>query len=291
MCQFSRQTNTPSPSRSFFKALAANGLAINLEKCVFATPSLEILDHTISATGAAPTHDHTAEIENCPSTQDIKQLQRFLGMVNFYCRFLPNCAQVLKPLTDLLRGEAEWTVSAQEAFQNAKRLLVAAVPLQHPAPNAELSLATDASDTHIGGVMQQKSGDHWGPLGFFSRELTDTASCYSTFDRKLLAAHAAIKHFRHFCEGRAFQLRTDHKSLVTAISRVSAPISPRQHHHLAFISEFNVQLLYLPGLQNVVADFLSRLNQTAAGSVIAMSAADPVDFEEMAAKQNSCLEM
>ncbi len=94
-------------------------------------------------------------------------------------------------------GEAktlEWTTSAQEAFQNAKRLLAAAVPLQHPAPNAELSLATDASDTHIGGVMQQKSCDHW---------------------------------------------------------------RPRQQRHLAFISEFNVQMLYLPGLKNIVADFLS----------------------------------
>jgi hypothetical protein len=92
-------------------------------------------------------------------------------MVNFYRRFLPNCAQVLKPLTDLLKGGAktlEWTVSAQEAFQNAKRLLVAAVPLQHPAPDAELSLATDAFDTPIGGVMQQNTGDHWRPLGFFS---------------------------------------------------------------------------------------------------------------------------
>ncbi len=59
-------------------------------------------------------------------------------------------------LTDLLKGGAktlEWTASAQEAFQQAKQLLVAAVPLQHPAPNAELSLDTDASDTHIGGVM------------------------------------------------------------------------------------------------------------------------------------------
>jgi hypothetical protein len=73
-------------------------------------------------------------------------------------RFLPKCVQILKPLTDLLKGgkTLEWTVSAQEAFQNAKRLLSAAAPLQHPAPNAELSLATDASDTHLGGVMQQK---------------------------------------------------------------------------------------------------------------------------------------
>jgi cleavage and polyadenylation specificity factor subunit 1 len=107
---------------AFFTALAANGLAINLEKCVFATPSLEILGHRISATGAAPTADQAAEIENCPPPQDIKQLQRFLSMVNFYHRFLPKCAQILKPLTDLLKGGAktlEWTVSAQEAFQNA----------------------------------------------------------------------------------------------------------------------------------------------------------------------------
>ncbi len=89
---------------AFIPALATNGLAMNLEKCVFATPSLEILGHKILATGAARMGDHAAEIENCPPPQDIKQLQCFLGMVNFYHRFLPNCAQVLKPLTDLLRG-------------------------------------------------------------------------------------------------------------------------------------------------------------------------------------------
>jgi hypothetical protein len=126
----------------------------------FAAPSLDILGHMISATGAAPTADHAAETKNCPLPQDLKQLQCFLDMVNFHLNFLPNCAQVLKPLTDLLKGGAkrlDWTAPAPEAFQNAKRLLAAVVPLQHPAPNAELSLATDPSDTHIGGVMQQKS--------------------------------------------------------------------------------------------------------------------------------------
>jgi hypothetical protein len=90
------------------------------------------------------------------------------------------------------------------------------------------------------------------PLVFFSRKLTDTESLYSTFDCELLAAQAAIKHFRYFCEVGLFQLWTDHKPLVTALSRVSTPISPRQQRHLAFISEFNVQLLYLPGLKNVI---------------------------------------
>ncbi len=103
--------------------------------------------------------------------------------------------------------------------------------------------------------MQQKSGDPWRSLGFFPRKLTDTETRYSTFDRELLAPQAAIKHFCHFCKGRIFQLWTDHKPLVTALSHFSVPISPRQQRHLAFISEFNVLLLYLPGLKNVVTDF------------------------------------
>ncbi len=140
--------------------------------------------------------------------------------------------------------------------------------------------------------MLQKSGNRWWPLGFFSRKLTDTESRYSTFDRELLAAHAAIKHFRHFCEGPQFQLWTDHKSLVSALSHVSIPISPRQQRQLAFISKCNTQMLYHPGLKNVVADFLSRPSPPEPiGNVAAAVAADPVDFEAMAAEQNSCAKM
>jgi hypothetical protein len=94
----------------------------------------------ILATGSTPTAYHAAGIESCPPPpQDIKQLQRCHGMVNFYHLFLPNCAQVLRSLTDLLNGGPKtlvWTAPAQEAFQNLKRLLAAAVPLQHPAPQA-----------------------------------------------------------------------------------------------------------------------------------------------------------
>jgi hypothetical protein len=91
---------------AFFKTLAANGLAINLDKCVFAKLSLEFLGHTISATVVTPMADHATEIKNFPPPQDIKQLQHFLGILNFYRRFLPECAQILKPSTDLLKGGA-----------------------------------------------------------------------------------------------------------------------------------------------------------------------------------------
>jgi hypothetical protein len=106
--------------------------------------------------------------------------------------------------------------------------LAAAVPLPHPQPEAALALATDASGTYIGGVLQQKVSGHWQPLGFFSRRLQPAEANYSTFDRELLAADQAIKHFLPQVEGRVFQLWADHKPLVAAMKRVTPLVSGQQ---------------------------------------------------------------
>jgi hypothetical protein len=111
---------------------------------------------------------------------------------------------MLQPLTDALKGAPktlEWTPAASNALGLAKAALVGAVPQAYPAQNAMLSLATDASDTHIGGVLQQLSGGR--AVGAGTR--------YSTFDRELLAAFSAVRHFRFLLEGRQFRLLTDHK--------------------------------------------------------------------------------
>jgi hypothetical protein len=145
-------------------------------------------------------------------------------MVNFYRRFLPGIARTLQPLTDALKGAPktlEWPLAA--AFGAAKAALAAAVPLAHPAPNAVLSLATDASDTHVGGVLQQLTGGRWQPLAFYSKKLSGAGTRYSTFDRELLAAFRAVRHFRFLLEGRQFRLLTDHKPLVTSLFRTTPP--------------------------------------------------------------------
>ncbi len=90
----------------------------------------------------------------------------------------------------------------ETAFAAAKAALVAAVPLAHPLPGSVLALATDASDTHVGAVLQQHVGQHWQPLGFFSKKLFKSEINYSTFDRELLAAVSGIKHFPSRLEGR-----------------------------------------------------------------------------------------
>ena len=216
---------------AIFKILAANGLVINPEKCCFAQQTVEFLGHAVSSAGILPLPAHVQAVAAFPRPANIKDLQRFLGMVNFFRRFLPGIARTLRPLTDALVGGGkllQWSVSLEAAFTAAKAALAAATVLSHPDSSAEVALATDASDSHVGGVLQQrqcvKGVAAWRPLAFFSAKLSSTQQRYSTFDRELLAAFLAIRHFRFALEGREFQLHTDHKPLVTAISRLPPPL-------------------------------------------------------------------
>jgi len=247
--------------RVFLQKLEENGLTINPDKCEFFKPQIEFLGHHVDAEGMRPTPSHVEAIQQFPAPTDVKALQRFLGMVNFFRRFIPRAAHVLRPLTDTLAGNPrtlQWTDELQQAFSQTKRALARAVTLVHPAPDAEVSLAVDASATHVGGVLQQRAGSAWRPLSFFSKKLSSTEQKYSAFDRELLAAYSAIRHFRFALEGRPFQLHTDHKPLVTALSRVSPPWSARQQRQLSYIAEFTSDLLHVPGVYNHVADALSR---------------------------------
>ncbi len=133
-------------------------------------------------------------------------------MVNFYRKFLRSAAQVLAPLTDALKGPGKtisWSPVMNSAFNRAKLLLSAVPELVHPQPNAAISLSVDASDTHIGSVLQQQLRDKsWAPLAFFSKKLSETEKRYSAFDRELLAAFASVRHFRFMLEGREFKIFT-----------------------------------------------------------------------------------
>jgi hypothetical protein len=152
--------------------LAANGLALNLEKCVFAASELDFLGHRISAAGVAPLRDNVQVILDFPRPIDSKAMQRSLGMINFYHRFLPGVAGTLGLLMAALSGNPKtfpWTPDMETAFAAPKEALIAAVPLAYPLPVAVLALAADASDTHVRAVLQQQVGQHWQPLRFYNK--------------------------------------------------------------------------------------------------------------------------
>ena len=247
--------------REVLELCRLHGLTIGLPKCEFAVSEVEFLGHNLSSSGCKPLVKHTAVIGEFPVPSDKPALQRFLGMINFYRKFIKNAALILAPLTDALKGPGKrivWTPGMDAAFHQAKRLLSAVPTLAHPAPGSDISVAVDASESHVGAVFQQQVGKDWVPLSFYSRKLNEAEKKYSAFDRELLAAYSAVRHFRFMLEGRDFTIFTDHKPLTFAISRTSPPWSARQQRHLSFISEFTSRIVYLPGAENCVADALSR---------------------------------
>jgi hypothetical protein len=136
----------------------------------------------------------------------VKELQGFLGVINFYPRFIPAATHILKPLTDQLKGAPKpaasipWMEAMQAAFAAAK---AACVRLIHPLPGAKISLLVDASADHIGTALQHRAhpAAPWRPLGFFPWRLDAAQVKYSAFDWKMLACVSGFRPFRHMLEG------------------------------------------------------------------------------------------
>jgi RNase H-like domain found in reverse transcriptase/Reverse transcriptase (RNA-dependent DNA polymerase)/Integrase zinc binding domain len=283
--------------------LSRNGLVINVGKCVFGQSTVEFLGHRVSSAGILPLADRVAAIRQFPSPNTVKELQSFSGLINFYRRFIRSAAKLLLPLTAVLKGgpagskKLQWTAEMRRAFTAAKTAVAAACTLQHPLPGAQLSLATDASASHVGAVLQQRrtTTDPWQPLAFWSAKLSSTQQGYSAFDRELLAIFLSVRHFRFMLEGRVFTVFTDHKPLLDSLGRISDPWSARQRRQLSYIAEFATTLRHIAGESNVVADTLSRPPPAQSAMVNSVAAAQtrpastpPVNVRDLAAAQASC---
>ena len=219
--------------KAVFRRLIDHRLVIRLEKCLFGVSSLEFLRHKVSKKGSSPTQAKVKVIQTFPQRSTVKGLQEFLGMINFYHRFLPNIAATLSPLYGALksskpRQELVWS----QAFLNGKTALANAAMLVHPCTDCPLALTSDASDVAVGAVFEQFNKGHWQPLAFFSRQLRKAEIKYSAFDRELLGVYLAIRHFRFMLEGRNFTIYTDHKPLVQAMAKATELWSARQQRSL-----------------------------------------------------------
>lgn len=277
------QSEHESHLRQLFTRMQDYGILINTNKCVFGAGEVTFLGYKISQKGTKPLESKVQIIKEFPVPKTAKQLRRFLGMVNFYRRFIPHAAQTQAPLNALLTGSIKASHPVDicgdslQAFEECKERLCHAAMLAHPDTQAKLGLVTDASDEAIGGVIQQLKDGHWQPLAFFSRKLTSTQRKYSPYDRELLAIYESIKYFRHWLEATHFTIYTDHKPLCYAFHERKSKCSPRQYRHLDFISQFSTDIQHIAGKDNVVADTLSRIEELQS----------PVDLEVLANAQEA----
>ncbi|XP_043262477.1 uncharacterized protein LOC122403181 [Colletes gigas] len=253
-------------TRTVLERLNKFHLKINVEKCQFGVPKLTFLGHLINREGYKPTPGKIDAIQNFDKPKTIVELRRFLGIINFYRRSIPHAATLQAPLNAYLtqsrrkdKTKINWSVEAEESFRKVKESLVNATLIAHPSGHAVTRVVTDSSEFAMGAVLEQKLEDMWKPLAFYSKKFNPAQQRYSTYDRELTAAYSAVKQFKHFLEGREFKIVTDHKPLIYAFMQRADKADPRQVRMLSYISQFTTQIEFLPGVDNIVADSMSRI--------------------------------
>ncbi|XP_049514382.1 uncharacterized protein K02A2.6-like [Dermacentor silvarum] len=247
------------------RRLSGARLRLNLQKCVFETTSVEYLEYVIDKHGLHPAPEKIEAIVRAPAPSDTRELQSYLGLLNFYRRFLPNLSTVLHPLHVLLKKDTSWHwVARQEAaFTQSKQLLTSAEVLIYYDTKLPLLLCCDASPYGIGAVLAHRmpSGEE-KPVAFASRRLTAAENNYSQLDKEALAVVFGVLKFHQFVWGRPFDIFTDHKPLLGLFgheSRIPLQSSPRVLRWALTLSGYNYKLCYRPGARLGNADALSRL--------------------------------
>lgn len=272
------------------------GLTINVSKCNFAQEKVKFLGHEISAEGLRPLPDKVSTIIAFPLPTIAKDLRKFIGMVNFYRRFLSvEAAAIQSKLHTLLTGNKKndktvlkWTEETIDAFTKCKQQLANATLLAHPRSDTSLILQVDASDTAVGAVLHQLVKSELQPLGFYSKSLSETQRKYCTYDRELLAVYQSVKYFRHMLEGRSFAIFTDHKPLIFAFNQKASKASPRVVRQLSYISQFTTDIRHIKGKENIIADLLSRvIVDTGLSEIDAVNKATEINYEEIADHQQN----
>lgn len=246
-----------------FQRLDKYKIRLNRSKCFFLQKEVRFLGKIISQEGIAVDKDKVFHIKQLPKPKTIKQLRSFLGMINFLRSHLPKVAAITAPLCSLLKGQKlcsrsplKWTEGANKSFLSTLQLLDDATSLAFEAPDKGFRLYTDASKESIGAVLTQDDK----PLGFYSKTLTPLKKIRSTFNRELLAIKMSLKYFKGRIMGRPIIILTDHKSIINSFYKGDGEFSPLESAWLEEIREYSPIIKHIQGKDNVIADYLSRLD-------------------------------
>lgn len=235
---------------SVFKRLNDNGLKVNPEKCEFFKERVTFCGHEIDKNGLHKTQDKIDAVVNAPEIENVDQLRSFLGLVQYYSKFLPNLSTVLKPLHELLEKNRpwNWTKQCENAVNEVKRLITSDVVLTHYNPGLPVALACDASSYGIGCVLSHimPNGEE-RPIAFASRTLNTAEKRYSQIDKEALAIVWGVKKFHLYLYGRHFTLITDHRPLLSIFSPskgTNATTAARLQRYALFLAGHDYDIRY-----------------------------------------------
>ena len=247
--------------RDVFQRLENAGLKLKRSKCDFFKRKVHYLGHIISAQGIEPDPEKIAVIKGLQPPKTVRDVRAFIGMANFYRKFIPNFAEIAKPMTNLTRHNARffWGPEEQGAFDVLKEKLTQAPVLAYADPALSYKLYTDASEQAVGAVLTQVTPEGERVIQYISHKLKDGPRKWPVIEREAFAIVYAIAKLRHFLLGSRFTVYTDHKPLRTLFT--SEMRNTRVQKWAVLINEYGCNIEYFPGKKNVCADMMSRAPQ------------------------------
>jgi len=243
------------------RRLEENNLYIKLEKCVWKARKIGFLGVVIGPNGIEMEKEKVEGVFSWPQLKNVKDVRKFLGLANYYRRFIKDFTRVARPMNMLTRKDEKWTWgdSQQKAFEELKQIFTMKPVSAAPDLDKEFRVEADASNYATGGVLSMKCSDEkWRPVAFISKSLSDTERNYEIHDKEMLMVVRCLEAWRHFLEGAVikFEIWTDHKNLEYFMK--AQKLNRRQARWALYLSGFNFTLKHVPGSKMGKVDSLSR---------------------------------
>ncbi|GBG76128.1 hypothetical protein CBR_g21876 [Chara braunii] len=244
--------------QSVLEKLREANFKINAKKCEWAKTQVLYLGHVLDGDGIKPEDSKKAAIRDWSTPRTLTELRSFLGLANYYRKFVRNFSTIVAPLRRLLKKETIWCwdKDCTSALKKLKRALIEYPILKVADPSLPFVVTIDASQYGIGAVLQQDDGNGYRPVEFMSARMPSEKVATSTYERELYALRQALEHWKHYLLGRHFKVYSDHETLRW--SKTQAKMTPKLTRWAAEIDQYDFELKPMKGKYNVVADALSR---------------------------------
>lgn len=251
--------------KEVMKRFRENGIRLNKSKCLFFQKEINYLGHIISKEGLKKDRSRLDAIFKMPHPKDVSEVRSWIGMVNYYSKFIPNLSIKLKPVYDLLQKNVNfiWSKECDKSFEIIKRDIISDNILIHFNRKLPIRLACDASQNGIGAVLSHilpNGSDR--PITFISRVYSKAEKNYSMIHKEALAIYWAVQKFYQYLVGTKFELLSDHKPLQALFGEnKSLPemAAGRLQRWSIFLAGFDYTFKHIKGQENVKADCMSRL--------------------------------
>jgi len=247
--------------KEILRRLEENDLYVKPEKCVWKVKKIGFLGVVIGPNRIEMEKEKVDGVLSWSQPKTVKDIRKFLGLANYYRRFIKDFARVARPLNMLIRKDKKWRweEAQQKAFDKLKQVFTTKLVLAALDLDKEFRVEANASNYATGGVLSIKCSDEkWRPVTFISKSLSDIERNYEIHDKEMLAVVRCLEAWRHFLEGAMvkFEIWTDHKNLKYFIK--AQKLNRKQARWALYLSRFDFMLKHVPRSKMGKADSLSR---------------------------------